>query len=112
VCVCAMVQVRGELPITKCRVALDAVHLAELLTKEETASLLVDTIAHLGQELTVPGEFRSRLTELAKWLVDSGLVPVRLLQERCEAEFLWEAEMIKIKAPDMKSKEVCWVHQT
>ncbi|CAK9221020.1 unnamed protein product, partial [Sphagnum troendelagicum] len=98
--------VRGELPITKCRVALDAVHLAELLTKEETASLLVDTIAHLGQELTVPGEFRSRLTELAKWLVDSGLVPVRLLQERCEAEFLWEAEMIKIKAPDMKSKEV------
>jgi THO complex subunit 2 len=59
-----MVQVRGELPITKCRVALDAVHLAEPLTKEETASLLVDTIAHLGQELTVPGEFRSRLTEL------------------------------------------------
>jgi hypothetical protein len=23
-----------------------------------------------------------------------------------QAEFLWEAEMIKIKAPDMKSKEV------
>jgi THO complex subunit 2 len=43
--------VRGELPITKCRVALDAVHLAEPLTKEETASLLVDTIAHLGQEV-------------------------------------------------------------
>ncbi|XP_024388621.1 THO complex subunit 2 isoform X2 [Physcomitrium patens] len=98
--------VLGELPLTKCRVALDAVNLAEPASKDGTASLLADTIAHLGQELTVPGELRSRLVELAKWLVDSGLIPVRLLQERCEAEFLWEAEMIKIKAPDLKSKEV------
>lgn len=98
--------VLGELPLTKCRVALDAANLAEPAVKDGTASLLADTIAHLGQELTVPGESRSRLVELAKWLVDSGLVPARLLQERCEAEFLWEAEMIKIKAPDLKSKEV------
>lgn len=80
----------------------------------------------------------------AKWLVDSGLVPLRLLHERCEVtfdshlnigighgflivaflplfeifftsnynalpmqeEFLWEAEMIKIKAQELKSKEV------
>ncbi|KAG0583882.1 hypothetical protein KC19_3G168800 [Ceratodon purpureus] len=98
--------VLGELPLTKCRVALDAANLTESAAKDGTASLLADTIAHLGQELTVPGESRNRLVELAKWLVDSGLIPARLLQERCEAEFLWEAEMIKIKAPDLKSKEV------
>ncbi|TYK14667.1 THO complex subunit 2 [Cucumis melo var. makuwa] len=42
----------------------------------------------------------------AKWLVESALVPLRLFQERCEEEFLWEAEMIKIKAQELKSKEV------
>lgn len=46
-----ILQVRGELPLTKCRVALDAVNLAEPAIKEDTASLLADTIAHLGQEV-------------------------------------------------------------
>lgn len=46
-----VLQVRGELPLTKCRVALDAVNLAEPAIKEDTASLLADTIAHLGQEV-------------------------------------------------------------
>ncbi|KAL0446700.1 UNVERIFIED_CONTAM: THO complex subunit [Sesamum latifolium] len=41
----------------------------------------------------------------AKWLVESALVPLRFFQERCEEEFLWESEMIKIKAADLKSKE-------
>ncbi|KAK4484105.1 hypothetical protein RD792_011325 [Penstemon davidsonii] len=45
-------------------------------------------------------------TWLAKWLVESALVPLRFFQERCEEEFLWECEMIKIKAADLKSKEV------
>jgi len=44
-------QVLGELPLTKCRVALDAVNLAEPAVKDGTASLLADTIAHLGQEV-------------------------------------------------------------
>lgn len=98
--------VRGDLPLSKCRVALDSVEFAEAFFKEETSSLLADTVAHMGQELTLPGEFRTRLIELAKWLVENGLTTLRLLQERCEAEFLWEAEIIKIKALDLKSKEV------
>eukprot|EP01018_Ginkgo_biloba_P036677 Gb_33812 [translate_table: standard] len=98
--------VRGELPFSKCRIALDSVEFSEKQIKEETASILADTIAHMGQELTLPGEFRGRLVELAKWLVESGLIPVKLLQERCEAEFLWESEMIKIKAAELKAKEV------
>ncbi|XP_024534234.1 THO complex subunit 2 [Selaginella moellendorffii] len=98
--------VRGELPLSKCRVGLDAVNFLESTLKEDIASNFADAIAHMSLELTVPGEFRSRLVDLAKWLAESGLVPVRLFQERCEAEFLWEVEMIKIKAPDLKSKEV------
>ncbi|XP_021909786.1 THO complex subunit 2-like [Carica papaya] len=54
----------------------------------------------------MPGDHRSRLIKLAKWLSESSLVPLRLFQERCEEEFLWEAEMIKIKAQDLKGKEV------
>lgn len=98
--------VRGDLPLNKFRLAWDSVDFAETFVKEETSSLLADTIAHMGQELTLHGEFRIHLIDLAKWLVDNGLLSLRLLQERCEAEFLWEAEMIKIKAPDLKSKEV------
>lgn len=48
------VQVRGDLPLTKCRVALDAVNLADSSIKEETSSLLADTISHLGQEVGLP----------------------------------------------------------
>ena len=46
--------VLGELPLPKCRVALDAVNLADPAVKDGTASLLADTIAHLGQEVRVP----------------------------------------------------------
>ncbi|KAJ6422402.1 hypothetical protein OIU84_027373 [Salix udensis] len=56
--------------------------------------------------LTMTAEYRTRLIKLAKWLVESALVPLRFFQERCEEEFLWEAEMIKIKAQDLKGKEV------
>ncbi|BBM99302.1 THO complex subunit 2 [Marchantia polymorpha subsp. ruderalis] len=98
--------IRGELPQSKCRLALDAVGLTDHAAKEDTSSVLADTIAHMGQELTLPGESRTRLIELAKLLVQIDLVPMRLLQERCEAEFLWEAEMIRIKANELKSKEV------
>ncbi|KAF7145111.1 hypothetical protein RHSIM_Rhsim04G0125900 [Rhododendron simsii] len=55
---------------------------------------------------TMTGEYRARLLKLAKWLVESALGPLRLFQERCEEEFLWESEMIKIRAADLKSKEV------
>ncbi|KAL0372781.1 UNVERIFIED_CONTAM: THO complex subunit, partial [Sesamum calycinum] len=32
--------------------------------------------------------------------------PVEIFSGACEEEFLWESEMIKIKAADLKSKEV------
>lgn len=44
-------QVLGELPLTKCRLALEAVNLVEPPIKDGTTSLLADTIAHLGQEV-------------------------------------------------------------
>ncbi|KAH7352984.1 hypothetical protein KP509_19G073400 [Ceratopteris richardii] len=96
----------GDLPLNKFRLAWDSVSLMDVCIKEEASSLLADTIAHMGQELTINGDFRSHLIDLAKWLVENELLSLRLLQERCEAEFLSDAEMIKIKAPDMKSKEV------
>uniref|UniRef100_A0A803Q3I5 THO complex subunit 2 n=1 Tax=Cannabis sativa TaxID=3483 RepID=A0A803Q3I5_CANSA len=97
---------RGELPLQKCKVALDCVVFTDKVTDEEIGSSLADIVTQMAQDLTMPGEYRARLTKLAKWLVDSGLVPLRLLHERCEEEFLWEAEMIKIKAQELKSKEV------
>ncbi|KAI9127409.1 hypothetical protein K1719_001968 [Acacia pycnantha] len=45
-------------------------------------------------------------TSSARWLVESEVVPIRLLQERFEEEFLGEAELIKIKAQDLKGKAV------
>ncbi|CAK8541510.1 unnamed protein product [Lathyrus sativus] len=62
-------------------------------------------VSQMAQDLTLSGEFRSRLIKLARWFVESELVPVRLLQERCEEEFLGEAEFIKIKAQELKGKE-------
>ncbi|XP_062113290.1 THO complex subunit 2 isoform X2 [Humulus lupulus] len=97
---------RGELPLQKCKVALDSVMFTDKVSAEEIGSSLADIVTQMAQDLTMPGEYRARLTKLAKWLVDSGLVPLRLLHERCEEEFLWEAEMIKIKAQELKSKEV------
>lgn len=86
--------------------ALDSVVFVEEQQREEMASTIADIIAHMGQDLTMPGDCRARLIKMAKWLVESSLVPSRLLQERCEEEFLWESELIKIKAQDLKAKEV------
>ncbi|KAJ9135684.1 hypothetical protein P3X46_032837 [Hevea brasiliensis] len=98
--------VRGELPFQKCKVALDSVEFSDRVSGEELASNFADIITQMAQDLTMPGEYRARLIKLAKWVVESALVPLRLFQERCEEEFLWEAEMIKIKAQDLKGKEV------
>ncbi|KAI3847949.1 hypothetical protein MKX03_017474 [Papaver bracteatum] len=96
----------GDLPFQKCKVALDSVEFSDKTTNEEISSVFADIVTHMSQDLTMPGENRARLITVAKWLVESALVPLRLFQERCEEEFLWESEMIKIKAPDLKLKEV------
>ncbi|KAI4313667.1 hypothetical protein L6164_026626 [Bauhinia variegata] len=98
--------VRGELPFQKCKVALDSVIFSDKVSKEKLASNFADIVSQMAQDLTMSAEFRSRLIKLARWLVESELVPIRLLQERCEEEFLGEAELIKIKAQDLKGKEV------
>ncbi|XP_031492162.1 THO complex subunit 2 isoform X2 [Nymphaea colorata] len=98
--------VRGDLPMQRCKPVLDSVEFLEKTSKEEVGSIFADIVAHMGQDLTMLGEYRVRLVKMAKWLVESATVPLRLFQERCEEEFLWESEMIKIKAQDLKSKEV------
>ncbi|KAK6146688.1 hypothetical protein DH2020_020557 [Rehmannia glutinosa] len=62
--------------------------------------------ACLVEDVLYKGRAMSYMAEVAKWLVESALVPLRFFQERCDEEFLWESEMIKIKAADLKSKEV------
>ncbi|KAL5174674.1 THO complex subunit 2 [Glycine soja] len=98
--------VRGELPFQKCKVALDSVIFSDKASIEKIASYFADIVTQMAQDHTMSGEFRSRLIKLARWLVESEMVPVRLLQERCEEEFLGEAELIKIKAQELKGKEV------
>ncbi|XP_052205277.1 THO complex subunit 2 isoform X2 [Diospyros lotus] len=98
--------VRGELPFQKCKAALESVEFSDKVSDEEVGSNFADIVTQLALDLTMPGEYRARLMKLAKWLVESALVPLRLFQERCEEEFLWDSEMIKIKAADLKSKEV------
>ncbi|KAL1568656.1 THO complex subunit 2 [Salvia divinorum] len=98
--------VRGDLPYQKCKVALEAVEFSDSDLEGDVGSYFADIVSQMAQDLTMPGEYRSRLIKLAKWLVDSALVPLRFFQERCDEEFLWECEMIKIKAADLKSKEV------
>uniref|UniRef100_A0A2P2MC31 THO complex subunit 2 N-terminal domain-containing protein n=1 Tax=Rhizophora mucronata TaxID=61149 RepID=A0A2P2MC31_RHIMU len=98
--------VRGELPFQKCKGTLDSVEFTERVSDEELGSTFADIVAQMAQDLSMPGDYRGRLIKLAKWLVESKLVPLRIFQERCEEEFLWEAEMIKIKAQDLKGKEV------
>ncbi|KAL8520815.1 hypothetical protein ACS0TY_011389 [Phlomoides rotata] len=100
------VMVRGDLPYQKCKVALEAVEFLDCDPEGDVGSYFADIVAQMAQDLTMLGEYRSRLIKLAKWLVESALVPLRFFQERCEEEFLWESEMIKIKAADLKSKEV------
>ncbi|KAJ4960752.1 hypothetical protein NE237_020662 [Protea cynaroides] len=98
--------VRGELPFQKCKAALDSVEFADEISNEEMGSNFVDIVTQMAQDNTMSVEHRGRLIKMAKWLVESALVPLRLFQERCEEEFLSEAEMIKIKAQDLKAKEV------
>ncbi|XP_057417817.1 THO complex subunit 2 isoform X2 [Lotus japonicus] len=98
--------VRGELPLHKCKTALDSVIFSEKASPDKIASNFADIVTQMAQDHTMSGEFRSRLIKLARWLVESDLVPVRLLHERCEEEFLGEAELIKIKAQELKGKEV------
>ncbi|KAF9623440.1 hypothetical protein IFM89_003024 [Coptis chinensis] len=98
--------VRGELAIQKCKMALDSVEFSDKESNEELSSVLADIVTQMAQDLTMPGEYRVRLIKVAKSLVEYGLVPLKLFQERCEEEFLWESEMIKIKAQDLKAKEV------
>ncbi|CAN8291333.1 unnamed protein product [Cochlearia groenlandica] len=100
------VMVRGELPIQSCKAVLEKVKFLDNPSREELASCFADVVTQIAQDLTMSGDHRSRLTKLAKWLVESQTVPQRLFQERCEEEFLWEAEMVKIKAQDLKGKEV------
>ncbi|XP_058182779.1 THO complex subunit 2 isoform X3 [Rhododendron vialii] len=98
--------VRGELPFQKCKAALESVEFLDEGLDEDAGSCFADIVTQMAQDLTMTGEYRARLLKLAKWLVESALVPLRLFQERCEEEFLWESEMIKIRAADLKSKEV------
>ncbi|CAA7023649.1 unnamed protein product [Microthlaspi erraticum] len=98
--------VRGELPIQSCKAVLEKVKFLDNPSREELASCFADVVTQIAQDLTMSADHRSRLTKLAKWLVESQTVPQRLFQERCEEEFLWEAEMVKIKAQDLKGKEV------
>ncbi|XP_072998778.1 THO complex subunit 2 [Typha latifolia] len=98
--------IRGELPFQKFRAALDSVEFAEEHQRGDMSSVLADIVAHLGQDLTISGDYRSRLVKMAKSLVECSLILPRLLQERCEEEFLWEADLSKTKSQDLKAKEV------
>ncbi|KAK4779350.1 hypothetical protein SAY86_006878 [Trapa natans] len=98
--------VRGELPLQKCKSILEAVEFLDKPTGEELGSAFSDIVSQMALDLTLQGELRARLIKLAKWLVESTLVPLRLFHERCEEEFLWEAELIKIKPQELKNKEV------
>ncbi|PUZ53307.1 hypothetical protein GQ55_5G042600 [Panicum hallii var. hallii] len=99
--------VRGDLPPQKSRVALESVvFVEEARREEELGSVLADIIAHLGQDITISGEYRSRLVKMTKSFVESTITAPRLLQERCEEDFLWEVEQSKLKGQDLKSKEV------
>ncbi|KAH6773938.1 THO2 [Perilla frutescens var. frutescens] len=98
--------VRGDLPHQKCKVVLEAVEFSDCGPEGDVGSYFADIVAQMAQDLTMLSEYRSRLIKLAKWLVESALVPLRFFQERCDEDFLWESEMIKIKAADLKSKEV------
>lgn len=98
--------VHATLPFQKCKAALDAVEFSVAVSEEELGSYFADIVTQMALDLTMSGEFRARLIKLASWLVECSLVPVRFFQERCEEEFLWECEMVKIKAQELKSKEV------
>ncbi|KAG6737670.1 hypothetical protein POTOM_059198 [Populus tomentosa] len=78
--------VRGELPFQKCKAALDSVE-------------FVDKVSAVG----LGSNFADIITQMAQ---DVGKMAGRICIGPIEEEFLWEAEMIKIKAQDLKGKEV------
>ncbi|KAJ6743936.1 THO COMPLEX SUBUNIT 2 [Salix purpurea] len=78
--------VRGELPFQKCKAALGSVEFVDKVSAVGLGSNFADIISQMAQDLTMTAEYRTRLIKLE--------------------EFLWEAEMIKIKAQDLKGKEV------
>ncbi|CAO2828526.1 unnamed protein product [Amaranthus hypochondriacus] len=98
--------VQGSLPFQKCKAALEAVQFSDSVSEDELGSHFADIVSQMALDLTLSTDIRARLIKLARWFVESSLVPVRLFQERCEEEFLWEGEMVKIKAQELKSKEV------
>ncbi|KAK6146705.1 hypothetical protein DH2020_020574 [Rehmannia glutinosa] len=131
--------VRGALPYQKCKVALEAVEFLDCGPDEDVGSYFADIVTQMAQDLTMLGEYRSRLIKLEfnvdymanvfgimfkdslldmcsfRELLESMLGKmaggictgsIEIFQERCDEEFLWESEMIKIKAADLKSKEV------
>lgn len=98
--------VHGMLPYQKCKTALDAVEFLDAVSEEDLGSCLADVVTQMALDLTMPVDARTRLVKLARWFVESSIVPTRFFQERCEEEFLWECEMVKIKAQELKSKEV------
>ncbi|XP_078167250.1 THO2 isoform X2 [Carex rostrata] len=98
--------IRGELPFQKCKTALDSVQFEEDPYGDEMGSILADIVAQFAQDLTISGDYRARLVKMTKGLVEASLLPARLLQERCEEEFLFEAELSRMKPQELKSKEV------
>ncbi|CAI7852049.1 unnamed protein product, partial [Closterium sp. NIES-53] len=70
----------------------------------DVPSLLADTVAQLAFEVSGQTDLRRRLVELTKWLASNGVVTPRMLQDRCEEELLWEAELIKMEPAELKKK--------
>ncbi|KAM0008061.1 putative THO complex subunit 2 protein [Helianthus debilis subsp. tardiflorus] len=56
--------VRGELPIQKCKSALELVEFSDRVSDDEVASNLADIVSQMAQDLTMPGEYRARLIKL------------------------------------------------
>ncbi|KAL8142098.1 hypothetical protein V2J09_015130 [Rumex salicifolius] len=96
-----------DLQFQRFKVALDAAQFSDKPSEDELSSYLADVVTQIAQDMNMPEENRIRVIRLAKWLVDSALVPLRLFQERCEEDFLKQADMMKMNtAQDLKSKEV------
>nr|XP_016515191.1 PREDICTED: THO complex subunit 2-like [Nicotiana tabacum] len=58
------VMVCGELPIQKCKVALESVEFVDYASQEELGSSLADIVSQMAQDLLMPGENRQRLIKL------------------------------------------------
>ncbi|GFP83588.1 THO complex subunit 2 [Phtheirospermum japonicum] len=99
--------VRGDLPYQKCKVVLEAVEFSDCGPEGDVGSYFADIVSQMAQDLTMLGEYRSRLIKLdISALYLKGKMAGGICLGPIEEEFLWESEMIKIKAADLKSKEV------